>query len=324
MSDKADLFKVEFSDTIKIIGRSSNGRTHASGAWYLGSNPSLPAKFYTLFIFIFVKLDAKLATFILDCMDSIGLANLSGSKLENLSGQSEEIVSIKEKVSMLTEALYRTTDLFSDAEPLKWSLRESALKIFQEIFALGDSSSIDEPRRLYSIVTGIALMRNKIDLASSGTFITRANFDVLKREYSSLEEKLSVDRLKDRWVPLSITNFAKLPTASSSLSAKNDLEIVEAKKPLENDSQHIPLVSNIVPPKVEYKRHDIGQQQNMSDRKGTLLEAIKKMGPSSVGDLAKIIGQSVSEKTIQRDLNALAESGVLKREGERRWRRYFL
>ena len=31
----------------------------------------------------------------------------------------------------------------------------------------------------------------------------------------------------------------------------------------------------------------------------------------------------VSEKTVQRDLQALVSAGVLKRKGERRWSRYF-
>jgi len=70
--------------------------------------------------------------------------------------------------------------------------------------------------------------------------------------------------------------------------------------------------------------HKTPGASSLSERQGTIFGLIKERGASSVGDLTKLLGVSLSEKTIQRDLNAMAEAGILKREGEKRWRRYFL
>lgn len=63
------------------------------------------------------------------------------------------------------------------------------------------------------------------------------------------------------------------------------------------------------------------QHKGNSPRGTEILAFIKKQGEASIRDIAAVI-KDCSEKTIQRELNALIEEGVLKREGERRWSRY--
>lgn len=59
----------------------------------------------------------------------------------------------------------------------------------------------------------------------------------------------------------------------------------------------------------------------LSDRQLVILKEIRLKGQLTIRDLVdKITG--CSEKTIQRDLLALVENGVLKKEGERRWSKY--
>ena len=61
-----------------------------------------------------------------------------------------------------------------------------------------------------------------------------------------------------------------------------------------------------------------------SERRDILLSALKTKGPSSVGELVGVFESQVSEKTVQRELNAMVEAGVVKKDGEKRWRRYFV
>lgn len=59
----------------------------------------------------------------------------------------------------------------------------------------------------------------------------------------------------------------------------------------------------------------------LSDRQLVIIKEIRLKGQLTIRDLVdKITG--CSEKTIQRDLLALVENGVLKKEGERRWSKY--
>ncbi len=59
----------------------------------------------------------------------------------------------------------------------------------------------------------------------------------------------------------------------------------------------------------------------MSDRQQIILKELRNKGQLTVKDLAEKI-KGCSEKTIQRELLSLVGSGVLKKEGERRWSRY--
>lgn len=58
-----------------------------------------------------------------------------------------------------------------------------------------------------------------------------------------------------------------------------------------------------------------------SDRREAILSVLRSKGPSYIKDLSTVI-RDVSEKTIQRELAALVEEGVVTRTGERRWTTY--
>ena len=66
---------------------------------------------------------------------------------------------------------------------------------------------------------------------------------------------------------------------------------------------------------------------NLVDKKDTrkraILELLKGGGHLTIKDFSSVI-RDCSEKTIQRELLALVEENVLKKEGERRWSRYFI
>lgn len=59
------------------------------------------------------------------------------------------------------------------------------------------------------------------------------------------------------------------------------------------------------------------------ERKKLILDVIRKEGSAIIKDFSTII-TGCSEKTIQRRLSDLVLSGVLRKEGERRWSKYYL
>ena len=68
----------------------------------------------------------------------------------------------------------------------------------------------------------------------------------------------------------------------------------------------------------------IEAKEEDTDRKSVIVSALKTSGPSSVSDVARLFNGTIGEKTVQRELNGLVEVGVIKKEGEKRWRRYFI
>lgn len=67
-----------------------------------------------------------------------------------------------------------------------------------------------------------------------------------------------------------------------------------------------------------------GQQHDRGgDRREAVLSVIKEKGEASIKDISTRF-RDVSEKTIQRELAALVQSGVVGKRGERRWSVYFV
>ena len=60
-----------------------------------------------------------------------------------------------------------------------------------------------------------------------------------------------------------------------------------------------------------------------SGRRDAVLSVLRSKGPLYIKDISTVI-RDVSEKTIQRELQALVAEGVVARTGERRWTSYAL
>ena len=136
----------------------------------------------------------------------------------------------------------------------------------------------------------------KLELASSGTFISKMNFDVLKREYTKL--------------------LSDIVSYKESYQALLD----DITRPTESE-----LVLDTVKEVVQAKKEEVKKtNSDNTGRRQTLLEQLKEKGPSSVGELVGAFSEPISGKTVQRELNAMVISGDIKKEGEKRWRRYFI
>jgi hypothetical protein len=94
-------------------------------------------------------------------------------------------------------------------------------------------------------------------------------------------------------------------------------------------SVHVPgnRTSHSVPKTQEYKGHIIkgqnGDKKDKNGRRDAILFILKSKGPSYIKDISVLI-REVSEKTIQRELQALVQEGRVSRTGERRWTIYTL
>ena len=62
-------------------------------------------------------------------------------------------------------------------------------------------------------------------------------------------------------------------------------------------------------------------QNNTADRRTRIRTILEAKGEATIKDISEII-TDCSEKTIQRELNAMIEDNLVKRHGERRWSKY--
>jgi len=208
---------------------------------------------------------------------------------------------LTDKCRKITEALYRVTDLMPEQEPLKWSLRERAMGIFSKITELKDIPIYKKARNLEEIIHSTSGILNFLELASAASFISQLNFEVLKREYLALVNFIE-DR-KEEFLPTEPVLIQPLPSNINSLTQAND----------KGHNRH----NNKILAKEMSVKDDI-------DRKSKIIAILNNNKDwISIKDIIFAF-KDVGPKTVQRELSAMINEGLLKTIGEKRWRKYAL
>lgn len=73
----------------------------------------------------------------------------------------------------------------------------------------------------------------------------------------------------------------------------------------------------------EIREKQVKTDEERNSRKETILSVIQSKGQATIKDISGAL-RGVSEKTVQRELQALTSSGAVRKSGERRWSKYSL
>lgn len=95
-----------------------------------------------------------------------------------------------------------------------------------------------------------------------------------------------------------------------------DLGDIEVSKEIEQEDTEVRTQPDIQKTAVEPKK-------TLSDRKGQIIAVLKDKGKVGIKDISNVI-RDCSPKTIQRELQAMIDQGIVTKEGERRWSTYSL
>ncbi|OGG55334.1 hypothetical protein A3D62_01790 [Candidatus Kaiserbacteria bacterium RIFCSPHIGHO2_02_FULL_49_11] len=221
------------------------------------------------------------------------------------------------RTERILTALYLVTNLVPEGEPARSLIRDKSLRLLSDIlslrsgFRLGDSST-------NQLVAAIHEITSLLNILYAGGFISDMNTEVLKREYVNLilflreaERDESGEGMTLREDYFEGTLFSKFKGHNkghqmSFISRSGMTKNVSRSKTLQGQSA---------------KR--AGAEVRHSSRRDEIIKVVKDKKIVSIKDIAEIV-TGCSEKTIQRELLALVESGVLKKTGERRWSTYSL
>ncbi len=234
------------------------------------------------------------------------------------------------KVEKITAALYLVSGLLKDEEPIKWELRDRGMDLLTSSFTASSTLPGDKNVVIQSLFTAALETISLLNVAKISNLITEMNHRLLVREIDNilglLRDRLASSAENAGYVLSDV--FFKTPnlfttdfkstggqtTGQSSgssahdshggqLSKKTNSEILAINKPL-------------------HKGHaDV--QEKKSERQELIITALKGQSNLTIKDFSRII-KDCSEKTIQRELLAMVDNGLIKKEGERRWSRYSL
>lgn len=202
---------------------------------------------------------------------------------------------ITQKSEKLASAIYLITSFFSDQEPIKWKLRTLAADLVSE--KIKDKFSIaKEALSLFSI-------------AKTSGLISDTNYEIISRELSKLE--------KEGELPLNMGFFQEIESEREVLPQPAKPEPVKDKI-VENKPEYLPM------PVKEKPLKEFGAVSvKKNSRQSIIIGLLKRKKEIMIKDVSPLIS-GCSEKTIQRELLAMVQAGILRKTGEKRWSRYSL
>ncbi len=219
-------------------------------------------------------------------------------------------VYVYKKTEKLTTALYMVTNLFSDSEPMKWSLRRKVSDLLSFTVGYKDLLSSQYPDFIHTTKTRVFEIVSLLDVSSRSGLVSPMNFSVLKEEFSKLINTLDESPVHD-----SHEVYGVLPKTFFENHSTDSLN-TQKNRPYSGSPQDNSVIKDrtVIRDTNPRKRND---------RQNIIIQLLKKKNDLTIKDISAVI-RDCSEKTIQRELIDLIGAGVLKKTGERRWSRYSL
>jgi len=243
-----------------------------------------------------------------------------------------------QKTDKLVKAIYLLTGIMSDKEPMRERARALANKMLESSLAMSERIWGEEiyQKNLLSAISEVTVL---FDIAESTKMMSKMNHKIITSELKKLAEFLvtsstNYSSAKIAFEPnlfdgnynyIPDQNFQTLPQVQSLNTTQTEFikdikdivkgqELVKSEDVKKSEKEKIAITKTNVSEKI------VKDKNNRTD---IILSMLKSGVKLTIKDFAQNI-KDCSEKTIQRELLNLVSKGVLKKEGERRWSKYFI
>lgn len=261
------------------------------------------------------------------------------------------------RTERISAALYMVTGLIPDAEPLKWRLREKTLVLLTDMAIIRETLTADRMSVMNRARDTITELTTLLNVAFAGDLLSEMNVAVLKKEYmilndileegrqmASSTERVVSDLFKEQYTMTSL-NTTERATESvirkaetlkghiKDIESMSDRKMSDRKDVLYTKERPIMSFTKETNAHEEYTTHQpviekgIEKTKPIADiknqRRNEIIAVIKKKKHVAIKDITLLV-RNVGEKTIQREITAMVEEGVLKKQGSKRWSTYSL
>jgi Fic family protein len=243
-----------------------------------------------------------------------------------------------QKTDKLVKAIYLLTGLMSDKEPMRERSRALANKMLENALAMSERIWGEEiyQKNLLSAISEVSVL---FDIAENTKMMSKMNHQIITSELQKLADFLitssaNYSSAKIAFEPnLFDGDYNYVPEQTfQSISPSQNQNIIKNDSVKDtnysNKGQNEVLAGNInnkANEKMSYTKTVVPEKtvKDKNSRQDIILSMLKSGVKLTIKDFAKNI-KDCSDKTIQRELSALVSKGVLKKEGERRWSKYFI
>lgn len=219
----------------------------------------------------------------------------------------------------LSSAVFLVSNIITSSTELRTKIQNLSLDLISTSAYVKDSNPTECLMLLSKIESILLQSMSLLDIAKLSGFISDMNADILKSEFDSFLAELGelrsyVDKsgkiTKEYFNTASFSPQVNMSPAVLNSNYSNEMGLSISSR-VEID---------------DYKRSQ-NEERDKSKRQETrekaILDLIKNRGSVNIKDISKSI-KGCSEKTIQRKLVSLINSGIIKKRGERRWSVYSL
>ena len=219
----------------------------------------------------------------------------------NIFGKDIKRIYIYKKAERLARAIHLVAPAFSYSPSLKQRADELAM-------ALVDAAVLEPHVARPALSKELLSLSSLLSIARTSNLLSPMNADLISREAHLLLEEVATyeePRISFDAIP-SLAELAKSTPRREAAAPK-----AEARKPAA--AAQTPSVP---------KGH-LSDSPQKQGRREAVLSILRSKGPSHIKDISMLI-RDVSEKTIQRELQALVDERRVTKEGKRRWTKYTL
>ncbi len=217
-------------------------------------------------------------------------------------------VFIYKKSERLAKALHLVAPAFSESVTLKNRIDAIAIGLVDAAILPTGSARAALSRELLALSSVLSIAR------TSG-LLSAMNADIIAREAHTLLQEIAIYE-EPRLV------LDEVPTLSGIAKQAPRREVAEEVHAKVAPKQHAPVPKIASANKGQVKDTQ-KETEAIKDRREAVMSVIRTKGSVSIKDISTLI-RGVSEKTIQRELAALVNAGLVVKQGERRWSTYSL
>ncbi len=214
-------------------------------------------------------------------------------------------VFIYKKAERLAKAIHLITPAFAESLSLRNRIDSIAIGLVDAAIQPHSAARAALSRELLALSSVLGIAHTSGLLSSMNAELIAREAHMLLQEVAAYEEpRLFLDSAP------TLSEIAKLQNSSSSNSKTKSVTSTRSAEggSASGGKGHI---------------KDTVLDNNIKDRRNTILSVIKNKRTASIKDISTLI-RGVSEKTIQRELLALISAGIVLKQGERRWSTYSL
>jgi len=228
---------------------------------------------------------------------------------------------VNKKTEKLVTALYMVTDCMDAEDALKGKLRLLGVELLSDMYKLSTLSPVDKHTHISVSLARIYESLSFIEIACTIGFISEMNGQILKREFELLILELESHKSKDKHFTFTLDKkMFEVKDNHNQLLSRSTKEFSNGHNNKRTDynmsfsnNRHMSLIKGL-----PLSHRDASNKQDRTDK---ILELIREKKDISIKDISSAF-TDCSEKTIQRELNALVTKGQIKKVGSKRWSRY--